>query len=229
MNIINDEGMIRDYINKFNLDILDELDLKNSLDLIAFEAGEYLYKMADPVDYFYYFVSGKAKVFTTVENGRRLLLRFYEPLMLIGDLEFASMKSKEATTNIMALTPVHCLRIPMDILEKIYLNDANFVRYINRSLADKLVGLSVSSAINLLYPLENRLASYILYVSPNQKGQYFILDQLGDIAELLGTSYRHLLRTFKLLSKRDVIQRDRNKIKILDYDYLQELAGNLYQ
>jgi len=227
--ILEKEALLKRYIEKFELDIIDDLGIKNQLELVAFEKNEYIYQMSEPVDYFYFFVKGKAKVYITMENGKRLLLRFYRPLMVIGDLEFASNGSNHASTNIKTLSKVHCIRVPINSLRKKYSNDAQFVKFINKSLAEKLESLSISSSINLLYPLENRLASYLMYLYSGQAEKEIFIDQLRDIAELLGTSYRHLLRIFKLFSNRGFIRREKNKITIIDEDALQALAGNLYQ
>jgi len=226
--IANQEKQLKHYIEKYNLEIIDDLGIKNQLELVVFDKDEYIYQMSEPVDYFYFFVEGKAKVYTMMENGKRLLLRFYRPLMVIGDLEFANSGMNYASTNIKTLSTVHCIRVSMSILRKNYSTDAQFIKFINQSLAEKLESLSISSSINLLYPLENRLASYLMYLYSGQEEKEVVIDQLGDIAELLGTSYRHLLRIFKLFSNRGFIHRQRNRIRIVDKEALQKLAGNLY-
>jgi len=226
--IVEKENLLMHYIEKYNLEIIGDLGIKSQLELVEFDKDEYIYQMTEPVDYFYFFVEGKAKVYTMMENGKRLLLRFYRPLMVIGDLEFANNGVNHASTNIKTLSKVYCVRVPMNILRKKYSDDAQFIKFINKSLAEKLESLSISSSINLLYPLENRLASYLMYLYSGQEEE-IIIDQLGDIAELLGTSYRHLLRIFKLFSNREFIKRQRNKITVIDEDSLQKLAGNLYQ
>jgi CRP-like cAMP-binding protein len=223
------EELLKHYIEKYKLEIIDDLGIINQLQLVEFEKDEYIYEMSESVDYFYFFVKGKAKVYTMMENGKRLLLRFYRPLMVIGDLEFANNDMNHASTNIKTLSKVHCIRVSMAILRKKYSDDAQFIKFINHSLAEKLESLSISSSINLLYPLENRLASYLMYLYSGPEEKVVLIDQLADIAELLGTSYRHLLRIFKLFSNREFITRERNKITIIDEDSLQKLAGNLYQ
>lgn len=226
--IVENENLLKHYIEKYNLEIINDLGIKSQLELVEFDKDEYIYQMTEPVDYFYFFVVGKAKVYTMMENGKRLLLRFYRPLMVIGDLEFANNGINHASTNIKTLSKVHCIRVSMNVLRQKYKEDAKFIKFINKSLAEKLESLSISSSINLLYPLENRLASYLMYLYSGNNEE-IIIDQLGDIAELLGTSYRHLLRIFKLFSNRGFIKRQRNRITVIDEESLQKLAGNLYQ
>lgn len=94
-------------------------------------------------------------------------------------------------------------------------------------MALKLASLSVSNSVNILYPLENRLASYILASYTNEDSNN--TENLTQIAEFLGTSYRHLLRVVKEFELEKIIKRDNKKLVILDKDKLEDLAGDLYQ
>ena len=90
----------------------------------------------------------------------------------------------------------------------------------------------MSSSINLLYPLENRLASYIneLLVEHDSKIEYVDFDEsLIDVAEHLGSSYRHLLRTFNSLIEKNVLDKDKLGYKVIDKNKLADLAGDLYK
>ncbi|WP_109606267.1 helix-turn-helix domain-containing protein [Oceanotoga teriensis] len=52
---------------------------------------------------------------------------------------------------------------------------------------------------------------------------------MTELADLLGTSYRHLNRVIKKLSEIGVIKREDNFIKIIDRVYLEGLAGDIYK
>lgn len=84
-----------------------------------------------------------------------------------------------------------------------------------------------NSSINLLYPLENRLASYILAtgerVNNNEERIIKFNENLTEIGELLGTSYRHLLRTLNNLSCKGAIRKKSNYFQVLDEKILKSL------
>ncbi len=83
-----------------------------------------------------------------------------------------------------------------------------------------------NSSINLLYPLENRLASYILATGERIDNNEEIIkfnENLTEIAELLGTSYRHLLRTLNNLSCKGAIRKKINYFQVLDEKILKSL------
>ncbi len=51
----------------------------------------------------------------------------------------------------------------------------------------------MASSVNLLYTLESRLAAYILALAID-KVEVILDESYADMADLLGTSYRHLAR-----------------------------------
>ena len=171
------------------------------------------------------------KVFKTLPNGRNLLLAFYKPFRIIGDIEI--IKSQAATGTIQALSTCYCLAIPMEKARLELIKDNRFLKFICESLAGKLEAVSMNSSINQLYPLENRLASYInesIIYNENEENLYIDFDEnLVNIAELLGSSYRHLLRTFNILCKKGVLEKEDGKYKVINKLLLKDLAGDLYQ
>ena len=91
----------------------------------------------------------------------------------------------------------------------------------------KLSSASLSSSVNMLYPLENRLASYILATYTNEDSNS--TENLTQISEFLRSNYRHLLRVLNKLESENIIKINNKKLIILDKDRLKELAGDLYQ
>lgn len=126
----------------------------------------------------------------TLANGKSLLLCFYHPLMMIGDMEM--LNSSINPINVQALELCHCIGIKMSYAREVLMSDIKFMKYIGKSLGDKLDRCSINNSINLLYKLENRLASYILSTSVNavvNKSDVCIFDEnLTNVAELIGTS-----------------------------------------
>jgi len=223
--------LIQHYLNKFNLhDILSQEIIKN-LSLFHFKAGNYLVRANDPVEYFYFYVEGKSKVFILLENGKSLLVRFYEPFELVGDVEFVSYEHQ--ICNMQAITDVLCIGIKMKILKKYIESNTKLLLFICKSLGHKLATFNMSSAINQMYPLENRLASYLTAVSDlNSPMTGRIKDihteNLTELADILGTSYRQLTRVIKQFKDQGILDRVGKKFKILDTQQMQNLSRDIY-
>lgn len=232
MEIINDQFLIESYYNELNIKEIFSENMKNYMKVFKFERNEYLCTEDEDISYFAVLITGKAKVFKTLPNGRSLLLSFYKPPQLIGDLEL--VKNQVTTGTIQALSDCYCLAIPMNKARNELTKDMKFLKFISESLAEKLSVITMNSSVNLLYPLENRLASYINETSSafNKKSSKYYIDfgdNLVNLAELLGSSYRHLLRTFNGLCKKGVLEKDKYGYSIIDKELLKELAGDLYQ
>lgn len=228
MKKIEDSFIIENYYNKLNMKKIFIDDMKSDMRLLKFEKHEYLIREDEDLEYLLFFIQGKAKVFKTLPNGRSLLLAFYKPFRVIGDIEI--VKNQSATGTVLALSTCYCLAIPMEKARLKLIKDSKFLKFTCESLAEKLAAVSMNSSINLLYPLENRLASYINESLIYGDDLYIDFDEnLNNIAELLGSSYRHLLRTFNTLCKKGVLKREDGKYKIINKALLKDLAGDLYQ
>ncbi|MEW9096396.1 MAG: cyclic nucleotide-binding domain-containing protein [Clostridiaceae bacterium] len=229
---ITDKNKLKYYIDKYNIKDMFLKDMTEHMELYMFDKNEYICKSKERLEYFYFLVKGKTKVYLLLKNGKSLLLRFYKPLSIIGDVEIVS--DNYTHSNVQVVEKALCVCIPMKILRQFALDDTLFLRYIINSLGDKLDKNSKVSSINLLYPLENRLASYLLAVSSSKEEWSDTIngistDKLTEMADLLGSSYRHLHRTINKLCSDGIIKKDKNSIIILDGEALEKLAGDIYE
>lgn len=229
---IEDLFIAESYYNELKMNRFFNKDMKKYIKLFEFKRNEYICREGEDMDHFIFLIEGKAKVFKTLPNGRSLLLSFYKPLQVIGDIEI--VKNQAASGTIQALSDCYCLVISMEKAREELTKDSKFLKFTCESLAEKLSVISMNSSINLLYPLENRLASYINESLVSMKGknskEYVDFDEnLINIAELLGSSYRHLLRTLNGLCKKGVLDKDNVGYRVINKEILTELAGDLYQ
>lgn len=96
-----------------------------------------------------------------------------------------------------------------------------------KSLGNKLHRSSHNSSINLLYPLESRLAGYILKTS-EETDKINFEGNLTEIAELLATSYRHLLRVLDKFCEMKYLRKNRGIYEVMDYEKLKKLSAEVY-
>lgn len=223
--------MINEYVQKYNINKFLNNDSYKYLQLLFFKKGEHICIEGEQVNFLLFFIKGKAKIYTTLKNGKNTLVCFYSPIKLIGDLEIVN--SELATSSIQVIEDSFCLGIPSEIVKGFLITDINFMRLICESLGEKLKKLSKNSSINLNYPLENRIASFIL-ASKNtlrKDGKEVIIfnENLTEIAELLGTSYRHLLRSLKTLCEKNIIIKRKTYYEVIDYNKLLSISSDLYR
>ncbi len=243
---INDSFRIAAYVREYEMDKIFSQDMTSYFELLSFRKNEYILREGDEMPYLFFLVEGKAKVFTSLSNGKSLLLCFYQGFKVLGELE--AVNGVKAVTNVQAIADTLCIGIPYVIVRKKLMEDPVFLRYICSSLGGKLNRCSKNSSINLLFPLENRLASYIYTTGEriydkkkknikenvkdkdnSNKPSIYFHENLTEIAELLGTSYRHLLRTFSDLCEQKVLKKHGSSYLVINEKVLIELSADLYK
>lgn len=229
MKLINNDIKLQSYIKSYKINDLFSTDVSQYMKLFHFTQGDYIYQEDDELNYFYFFVDGKAKVFNTLSNGKSHLLSFYEPLEVLGDIEIIT--KDKVTVNVKVISDAYCIGIHADYIKQNLLTDTLFLQFLCFHLGKKLNRCSKNSSINLLYPLENRLASYILAIETrefNTNNTLTFYDSLTEISELLGTSYRHLLRIINTFIEKGILIKGTHGYEVIDKRQLQEMGTDLY-
>lgn len=232
MKIIKDKQLLEHYIKKYDImNLFTDESIKEHMELRKYNKREYIVSPEGILDEFLIMVEGRAKVYSHSSNGKVILISFYKPFGVLGDVEYAL--GKETDYIVEALTDATYIAIDRDVLIKKTETDIKFKNYIMYSLAKKLNQSAGKNMFNLLYPLENRIASYILSIckkeadgTPEDEVEIY---NLKDAAQFLGSSYRHLIRTLNSLEENGSIDRNRNTIKIKDRKSLELLAEELYE
>ena len=201
---------------------LGTLDLKHA-ECYLFEQREFLSHAGEPLKSIYFIISGKAKVFITLSGGKQLLLAHFTTKGMIGDIELVTNKPVNYTT-IQAVSDLKCITIPLDIYSSELKANNRFINIVAKELAEKLTQRVINSAITTLHPLETRLCAYIAQSSVNG----IFRETLTDVAVMLGTSYRHLLRCLKNLSAAGILCKEHSGYRIIDQKSLVSSAGDLY-
>ena len=202
----------------------------SDFEIFEYKKGEQIIECYTKMEYMYFIYKGKAKIYIITEHGKSLLLDFYHANHVMGDLEFIS--GDDSTCYVDAITDCKALVISYQKLNELISQDVTFYKYISAALAKKLRASSHSSTINQLYTLKSKISSYILGLAVDIENSSFSsmveLEKLKDVADLLGTSYRHLLRTFSELEEEGAILQKGKKITILDVEILKEYSADRY-
>ena len=184
---------------------------RKDLDIIKFSKNQSIISETDPIEHIYFLVGGKIKVYKEYENGKTLLLQFVDGLCSMGDVEYIN-EIDYATGSVKAVNDVYLFKLPYIELSEKYSTCREFNNYLIKHLSKRFFTSNGKTGLNLIYSVETRLASYILSMNNKVSKNIVVLENLQDLSNNLGTSYRHLHRS------------------ILDLNKLKELArGNIYE
>ncbi len=208
MQRMNDLSLLARYLNRTGFQALAD-DYQAAL--YRCPAGRDIVRQGEPLTHLYVFLEGRAKVVRLMENGRRMLHAFYQGVSLLGDLELCR-GDLTACNSVRAVTEVWLIGFPLEGKREAMLEDPRLLRFMCTELAGKLEQVSESAAQNLLYPLSDRLMAYMRATQAD--GAF--TESLTGTAELLGVSYRHLLRTLQAFERDGYIRRIRGGYRLKD-------------
>ncbi len=218
MERINDSKRIEAYIEEFNLKGIIKERYLDKIELHKYRRGDIIYYMEDDFEYFYFLVEGKVLVHLQTMEGKEMHLDFGEPLDLFGDLEYIS--SSGIYSNVEAIRDSYLLAMPRDIVEKNARENYKFYEMVSKFLGKKLVNTSKKYTSMILYPLKNRIATYLYDLA----GDDTTIEgfRQGEVALSYGISDRHLRRVLGELEDEGVIRRERGRIEVVDRELLKE-------
>ncbi|MFD1955649.1 Crp/Fnr family transcriptional regulator [Paenibacillus thailandensis] len=223
MQLIADTEMLHRLIDEYGLGVMLNGLEGEEIKLFRFQKGDFICRGGEPIDRLYVLVQGRLRVFRTLSNGKSLLLRFCNPPAMIGDLEFVT--GRQAGSFVEAVTGGQVIAIDYEVLRAKHGRNPDFLQFLLRHLAHKLDTVSHSTSVNRLFPLEQRFANYLMS-SQAAASSEFHASNLQHVAELLGTSYRHLNRIIAKFAAEGVVERKRGKIVIVDSEKLRARSSD---
>jgi CRP-like cAMP-binding protein len=207
------------------IDRFFDTDITPHASLMTFEPGESILTAGDALTHYLLLVEGRIKVSYLFENGKTMAVKFYHPLTPIGDIEY--LKDVPLLCNVDAIEASSFIAIDVETLRTHFGADIAFLKHLVESLSDKLYATVSNNAYNFIYPLPNRLASYLLH-QPSTGNVISLHASYLEIADFLGTTYRHLNRTLNALVDEGILDQRDHEIEIIDRVHLEMLAKSTY-
>lgn len=160
MKRVFDNKLLNYYIKKHNIENIFDDEILKYAQLHLYEEEEYIFESGENLEYYYLLVDGKIKIYYPFENGKSMTLKFYKDFNTIGDLEL--LKGIPILCNIDAVEDTFLIAIPSTILREKHFDNVKLLHHLVDSLSEKLYGTINNSSYNFVYPLINRVASYLV-------------------------------------------------------------------
>lgn len=223
MKIVKNDQLLHEKLMAYHFDTIFPQLEKHPFILQSFEAGEIMLDEGVDMTALLYLVEGTIKVTASVGNGKSLLLRFNHPFAVIGDIEF--IRHVPVQSQITAVTDCLCIAVSFEYLRRFEMNNAAFLKSLLQQVTYKLQTNTTASRVNLLSSVDQRFASYLLSVTDSEHFAYEMqYASISEIADLLGTTHRHLNRVIKQLVDQKIIEKKRRSIHILNKEALEDLS-----
>lgn len=213
---------IRSCLEKSDFESFFSFSIKEDVRLYLADKGDDILKEGEKFDGFlYYMVSGRAKLFCSLSNGKTSLLDFLRGDCFIGELELLNVR--KSTMGIKALSTCFLLALPIEKYRSSLLSDACFLRILCTTLAEKEEQRMYALLNTQGFPLANRLAHFVLFASFD--GVY--TERNTDASSYLGVSYRHLTQVLGEFTQYGYLKRTQDGYLITNEQALRLLADEL--
>ncbi len=209
---------IKEKVKNYERFGLENIDMSEAA-IIVFEQNEFLFHEGDELKYIMFILSGRAKVSLSIPNGKQMLLDYFITDGVVGDLELF-MGCNRAYTTMQAITELECIGLPLDKYAVKLKADIAFLNWAGHELAEKMIKSDIHGVTTILQRLEPRLCAYIL----NSAHNGVLRETMTDVADLLGTSYRHLLRSLNKLCSENLISKQKTGYIIINEEELNKRA-----
>lgn len=216
----------KEYIAQWQLEEHLSPDLLRNLHLFRTDAGYEFTVQDDEAAKLYFLVEGSVHVRYAHANGKESVVGRITPLALIGELDL--FYQPDLYLSLVTQEPSTFLFIDKAIALQFGQDDPRFLRLIIQNLAAKLTASTRILKHNVL-PLMGQVASYLL---ANNAAHESIPNRAVDIpsraylAELMGTTPRHLNRVLNTLADEGIITLYANRIIVHDRAALIQLADS---
>ena len=215
---IHDVVILSKYIDKYQILSRFSANLPPELELFLFQKGDLLLKAGKQSELIYFLVEGKIKIYNYSLDGKIAYLSLLEPFQIIG--EIGSLWGGEATANAEAVSKVYCIGIQLSKYREFLLDDIVFLRFLCQKMALRIISINKYFSLTIFDSVEKRLASVII----NNLRDNIFRPNLEEWAELLCTTYRHLLRTLNKFCVKGIIVKQGLKYVVLDLETLRKMA-----
>ncbi|MFJ8527403.1 Crp/Fnr family transcriptional regulator [Bacillus sp. NPDC094106] len=229
MKYIQDPKLLEMKLQEYNIRGMFDQAKQLPFSLQQYEPNEIILLEGIELESLLFLVEGKVKITSSIENGKSLLLRFVQPLSIIGDIEL--IRDVPVQSQVQAVNECLLIGLPFDYIKQHEMDNPRFLHTLLEHISYKLQTCTAASRVNLLASVENRFASYLMSTISSEPDNDFGIEiktsNIKEIADLLGTTYRHLNRVIHSLSKKKIIERDKDFIRILNWGDLEKMSNGI--
>lgn len=209
------------YIEQYSISHLFSFPVEEFMEVREYKRDEWIIREGMRPDYLYYVIEGKAKIYVTYQNGKVSLINFINAHDYIGEMEL--LHEVYYTKGIQASTKTICFAIPLHHYRTGLLEDTTFLRELTKFLSLKATKMAEKYSQSLSFPLENRLADFILQTADGEVYK----EKHVAVCDFLGVSYRHLLHVLVQFCDKGYLRKEGRHYHIRQTDALHRLADVL--
>ncbi|WP_332646858.1 transcriptional regulator YeiL [Lysinibacillus sp. 54212] len=197
-----------EYIQHFPINKYFSYNVESYVEVFEYKVGDWIIEEGMNSNYLFYIHTGKAKVFVTHQNGKMALINIVGAGEFLGDMEL--LHEQYYSKAVQAISTMIVFAIPFKPCREPLLEDAKFLKQLAIYISEKATDMTAKYSQRLAFPLENRLAEFILQTAVDD----IYREKHVLVCDYLGVSYRHLLFTLAQFCEEDILAKDGRNYRI---------------
>lgn len=222
MKQIQNPLKVKEALKSFPISDIFSKDYSSEFLLLEYEKDEFLIREGELNNYLFFTHNGTVKCFSYSSNGKTQFITYMKASEAIGLI--GTIWGKPAVSNIQAVHKCQCLALPMSRYRNDLLNDNKFLRYLCHQLGETLLTSNRYLQVIQCSSIESKIAAVILGNAEN--GICHL--NLSSTAEVVGTTYRHVLRVLNKFCSNHVLEKSGRDYIIKDEAYLSLCSEDAY-
>jgi len=192
---------------------------------LYFKKGDDPLSYADTLNYFYFIMSGKIKIYQIDLHSSKEQILY---LLSYGDMfDVVSLLDKKPNEYLSeVLEDTHIIQVPLRDVEAMILEDVRFRHYFYTYLAQQLKSMEELAVSLSFYDVYQRVLQLFAKFTEvvEGKSQLKVIDNLSheDLASMIGTVRKVLNRSLQRLKNDGIIEISRKNIHIKNFQKLLE-------
>lgn len=187
--------------------------------VLQYSPSDVIHSSSEPLKGIGYLVSGNAKI---VSGNGETLLRILRPGDIFGAASVFSLNAANRTV-VVAYGACRIRLIPEDIINKVITDDPKAARRYIAFLSERISFLNAKISNLTAGDTVAKTAGFLLSLETDDEGNFILNDSYINVASRLNMGRASLYRTIDRFIADELISRDRDKLKLLNREGLEDI------
>ncbi len=185
--------------------------------------GKALLEQGDEGDFLLILLEGQVRITVYTSNGREIVLDYAGAGSVLG--EIALLDGGPRTASVIAMESVRYLTLSRGVFERVIADNHHIALRLMRELAQRLRRANQTIENDRAYAAAPRLARFLLrLLANNGEGDPVIALSQTELAMFAGISRENINRQLNLWSQAGLVALDQGKVRVLDREWLEDVA-----
>ncbi|MDO5725664.1 MAG: Crp/Fnr family transcriptional regulator [Tissierellia bacterium] len=207
-------------------DELKDLYKNPNLEFAEYKKSQILFNALDTPKYLFILGDGAVKVEKNDIHGKKVIVNLFKNSGTVFGEVYLYLEDRAYDYSCVAMKDTRVLKMPRDFL--ISLGDLKKPYY--KTLVDNMLEILASKAYHLnqkllilgSYTLRQKIANYIIQFADEDDSVYLKFNR-QELSEYIGSTRPSLSRELMAMVDEKIIEVKKDKIKILDRSYLEDI------